>query len=509
MPGIRALAAGAGVSPVTMGKAVHVLAARGRLRTVPERQIVVVPPEAGRGGGAGAAATDRGLPPPPPPAPPPAIPRWRELKDRVASDLLALRLGPGPDLPSAKELCARYGVARLTLGRALRALASEGRLLRAGRGFRRRGHAVRAGEAIVFLAEQPGGDVLTDLSPRSLELWRALEASCRRRGLRLDSRPVAECLARGRGGPPRGPDVVGYVVRNLDVPAATAGALLARLAALQRPVALVDEVGLPQGAAWARRASRFRVFAIAHSERAGRDVGEALLELGHRHVAVFSPFRDEWSRSRVRGLADALLPAGPRGGVRAYVLPRFAGDAAVRDAVAGARGYAALVRRTVAFRDGLDPGRRPDDPARDASFRAFAADAVAGSLRPLFARALAEGRASAWVGVNDTVALAALRFLREAGRRVPRDAAVVGFDDTAEALRGGLASYDFNLAGLAEALVDHVLGWRSRSGRDRAPVVEIPGGLVARDSLGPAPAEGGAGPRRFAGDDEALAPAEA
>jgi DNA-binding LacI/PurR family transcriptional regulator len=41
LPGIRSLAAQAGVSHVTMWKAVHVLAGRGLLRTVPERQILV------------------------------------------------------------------------------------------------------------------------------------------------------------------------------------------------------------------------------------------------------------------------------------------------------------------------------------------------------------------------------------------------------------------------------------------------------------------------------------
>lgn len=476
LPGIRAMAARAGVSPVTMWKAVGILSREGLLQTVPERRVLVARP--------GTRVSQRAEAPR---LPPPARLRWLDLRDEIARDLLALRFSSATTLPSTKELCARYGVGRLTLGRALRALVEDGCLQREGHGFRPRQSPTRARKAtIVFLAEQPGGDVLTDLAPRSLELWRALEERCQARGLRLLARPAQEHLAGARRRSSGLPEVVGYVVRNLDLAPALAERLLSRLAILDRPVALVDEVGVPSEREWARRNSRFRAFAIAHSGQAGRDVGERLLDLGHRRVAAFSPFGEAaWSRNRLRGLAEALRDA-PGGGSLELVSSEFPDDDALRRAIARAPGYRALLDRTDRFRRSLDPGRpaaaaggRLADPA----LQAFASDAVCGRLRPLFERALAERHATAWVGVNDTVALAALRFLREAGLSVPRDVAVVGFDNTAEALRGGLASYDFNLAALAEALVEHVVGWRTRSGRDRAPVVEIPGSLVERPSL--------------------------
>jgi len=477
LPGIREMAARAHVSPVTMWKAVRTLSREGLLQTVPERRVLVARPDTRGPEPAGA-----------PRLPPPACPRWQELRDEIARDLLALRFSTAAALPSAKELCASYGVGRLTLGRALRALVVERRLEREGHGFRPRLSRARSREAtIVFLAEQPGGDVLTDLAPRSLDLWRALEERCHARGLRFWAQPAGEHLAVARRGTAGPPEVIGYVVRNLDLAPEVAERLLSRLATLGRPVALVDEVGVPSEREWACRNSRFRTFAIAHSDRAGRDVGERLRDLGHRRVAVFSPFgRAAWSRNRLRGVTDALRDARP-GGALELVSDHFPDDDALRDAIARAPGHRLLLGRTDRFRRVLDPGRpaAPNTSLPDPTFQTFVADAVTGRLRPLFERALAEGRATAWVGVNDTVALAALRFLREAGLRAPRDVSVVGFDNTDDALRSGLASYDFNLGALADALVEHVLGWRTRSGRDRAPVVEIPGSLIERLSLAP------------------------
>jgi GntR family transcriptional regulator, histidine utilization repressor len=57
-------------------------------------------------------------------------PPYRRIKDRLKRALGRGRYPPGARMPSEAELCARYGVSRMTAHRALRELADEGLLLR-------------------------------------------------------------------------------------------------------------------------------------------------------------------------------------------------------------------------------------------------------------------------------------------------------------------------------------------------------------------------------------------
>jgi DNA-binding transcriptional regulator YhcF (GntR family) len=475
LPGIRELAAAAGVSHVTMWKAVQTLKQEGVVQTAPERMIFAGPAEP---------------PPPRPPQPaasaPPARPRWQELREAIAADLLALRLPAGAPLPSTKELCARYATGRVSVGRALRALLAEGRLARDGRRLRTRMAVSRVRQAtVVFVAEQQGGDVLGDLAPRSLELWRDLEQACRRRNLRLVARSALECMARVRRGGPE-PGVMGYVVRNLE--GEVVARVLAALAPTGLPVGLVDEVGLSRSLTWPQRSSRFRSFAIAHSDRPGREVADHLLALGHRRVAGFSAYGGaDWSDTRLQGIVEAFRSAGLRSATETFVGPCFPNDLVQRLAITSTAGYELVLREAEGLLDALDPGRGQDlyAPHPDPFLPLLIPTQIAGCMRPHFEQALRDRSFTTWVGANDFVALAALRFLTQAGRRVPQDVSVVGFDNNLGALRSDLASYDFNIPALANALVEHVTSWRTRSGRDHGPVLEIPGTLVERGSLGP------------------------
>ncbi|MFE2042660.1 LacI family DNA-binding transcriptional regulator [Streptomyces sp. NPDC059477] len=95
---------------------------------------------------------------------------------------------------------------------------------------------------------------------------------------------------------------------------------------------------------------------------------------------------------------------------------------------------------------------------------------------------------TAVVAANDSVALGACAALREAGRRVPDDVSVVGFDDLPFSVDAVPALTTVRLP-LAEA---GARAGRIAMGREEAPaggVAEVRGELVVRQSSGPARGE--------------------
>lgn len=53
---------------------------------------------------------------------------WRRIRDGLAADILAGRLGPGAQLPTETALCAQFETGRHSVRRAVQALAMEGKL---------------------------------------------------------------------------------------------------------------------------------------------------------------------------------------------------------------------------------------------------------------------------------------------------------------------------------------------------------------------------------------------
>jgi LacI family transcriptional regulator len=128
----------------------------------------------------------------------------------------------------------------------------------------------------------------------------------------------------------------------------------------------------------------------------------------------------------------------------------------------------------------------------EAGFKARAGDWLAGewseawgreAVRRLFA--LKRAPPDALFCGNDQIARGAIEALREMGRSVPGDVAVVGFDNwevMAKAARPPLTSVDMNLDALGRAAGEGLL--EMMSGRPVAGVRRLPCSLVVRESCG-------------------------
>jgi LacI family transcriptional regulator len=128
----------------------------------------------------------------------------------------------------------------------------------------------------------------------------------------------------------------------------------------------------------------------------------------------------------------------------------------------------------------------------EAGLKARAGDCLAGewseawgrdAVRRLFA--LKRAPPDALFCGNDQIARGAIEALREIGRSVPADVAVVGFDNwevMAKAARPPLTSVDMNLDALGRAAGECLL--EMMSGRPVAGVRRLPCSLVVRESCG-------------------------
>jgi LacI family transcriptional regulator len=97
---------------------------------------------------------------------------------------------------------------------------------------------------------------------------------------------------------------------------------------------------------------------------------------------------------------------------------------------------------------------------------------------------------TALAAYNDLTAIGALRALRRAGRRVPREISVVGFDDIAAAswVVPGLTTISQQKAEMGRLAVDYLA--RTLDAADDLPapeVIRLSTELRIRESTGPAP----------------------
>jgi DNA-binding LacI/PurR family transcriptional regulator len=468
LPPVRQLAVMAGVSLVTMWKALKQLRQKDRA-----------------GAGARPAVRDTA----------PKGRRSDQITEQLAEDILKGVYAPGNLLPSAKELAAQHGACYRTVRVALGRLQEQGSVVAHKRGFSvAQLSSSQPSSVVVLVARGDAAGNLHLLSSRTHEHLQALERECGRAGVALAIAPYNHATGRLWDSAlltkrqPAGPTRIGFIVWQIGIPEQRLTDLVLQLAPLRLPIAVLDEDGEARLPAMGNLRERVKVFAMAHTLRAGREAGGFLRGLGHRRIAYISPGHEWlWSRNRLEGLRQAFSQSG--GDEQAVSAFTLEGYGELLELVERGRNIqrnvtsllASGLRRVAGRRTGLVSTvnalqRQIERVVRSESYHA--------RLESLLERALSDKTITAWVAANDDVALQCLEFLANKGRSVPSQVSVLGFDDSLEVFFQKVTSYNFNGAALMRAMLAHLLDTRPRRGvRDVGPV-EVPGFVTARRTTG-------------------------
>jgi hypothetical protein len=463
---IRRLARNAGVSLVTMWKAMH-------RHSAPE----IAP-----------AAAPRSRPEP--------KRAWQRLRDAIARDLLQGWLSRREYMPNVKELCAHYGAGAKSMRRALEELRAKGTIDRTGRRYGTR-RARTAGissikvSVLVFTWKDEMPVLFADYNPYFI---RGLEQECVIRGIGVElhgywregPHVVTSSASRaGRRALSALHEHAGFM-HLAFWPSCVEPAVLSMLRGTDKPVAIIDEIGGWEVPECLISGNRALVINARPFEAGAAEIARALIACGHHHVAFFSPFEnDPWSHRCRDGLVSAFSGAGS--GYRLALFTEkgssllgddtFIGRAQKHSADHRLRNYYAKWRKN------LDPSYTTQ---LDPHFHKYLLSQlwyaeVRRTLRPLFERAYADKSITCWVAVDTDVAWFAHDFLRAKAS----DLSLVTFGNSPEVSQRGITAYDFNADGAARAALEFVLYPDRKLPGQTGHALTIDGMLVDRGSLRP------------------------
>jgi DNA-binding LacI/PurR family transcriptional regulator len=182
-----------------------------------------------------------------------------------------------------------------------------------------------------------------------------------------------------------------------------------------------------------------------------------------------------------RGARASYVDADSRGGGRAATAHLLAQGRRKVATISGSLDMPAALDRLLGFRDALEAAGLPIDPSFE-EVGDFSQEGAARAMHLLLER---QPDLDGVFVASDSMAVMALHVLQDAGRRVPDDVAVVGFDDQPVALttRPPLSSVRHPIEAMSHEMVRLLL--ESIDARDRLPRhVVFPTELVVRESSG-------------------------
>ena len=416
---------------------------------------------------------------PVPALPPEPIGTKRErVRERIMRDTLNGLYPAGLPLPSYKALCDRYGVSRPTLRRIFGSLLRAGLLEHSTSGYRvSSGTDHSSVNQLVVISRTDNVVQLADMTPRSAEMWRSLEQVSNARSVAIKVISVSGFLelyrrlgnaAAQRLAGPHG-SVLGFLVLTLGLTSDEEAETYQALVSLTIRAVFLDEMGEhPE-----MLSRRNRMICRVHcgcTDAPGRIVGQHLIGLGHMRSAFLTTvMTHQWHEKRVRGLRSAYLAAGPGFDISVIGLDSVPDYKEVFAVVEKSDAYRQLVAHRQRYPElfGHELAALADRFYSDQAMGYLSAHYWYALMHPLFDKAYAREDISAWACVTDLIGILAIDYL---GKHPQRSIAVVGFDDTPDALRSGLSSYNFNIPAVVRFVFDY-LGGRYSSSTLQNPVV--------------------------------------
>ncbi len=489
LPCVVELAHGAGVSYVTMWKAVRRLADEGLLRSRRRSGIWSLPtPVVGRRVADGPVRL-----------PGESLAGFiaRHLRTEIASGTYRA----GTPLPPAKEMAVRLQVCPRTVHAALRLAHGRGTIARDRRHWVVPQPELHSSHLRLLLFAPPfQPEPMLPPATYSQQVHHQLEAECSRRAIAVEMAEVGTHGAvsvKGHSGATlvdlaAAGVLAGCAVLSDGLSPDDLRELLNQLRPLSRPVAvLANTDDLPVIEPIIAGRARVRLFTVGNDYTAGRRLGDHLARMGHRRIAyVCMHHHRRWSAQRLAGLQDAF--EGLAAGTAVHAILSTRGDEQPE--------LGQHTRKQLASALRVLPAGRSSAPDRtqflsgvlySTEERLLARHRRRVSAR-LVQRALGKPGVTAWVAGNDLTAIACLDHLAARGLRPPRPLSLAAFDDTYAMLVHRVTAYHFDTAATARAILDFALskdGPGERKNVARSLTVEPQGQIVTRDTLqGPTPA---------------------
>ncbi len=465
LPSIRVLAQSAGISSVPMWKAVNQLAGEGTLEVLQGSGIRVKPyPEEPSG------VIRKG---------------WLGLRDRIHKDILSGMYPPDSLMPSLKEMRVHYGVSFQTLKKALDNLAAGGSIAQSLRTYRVVSFSAQRTTATIVLLGWANPFVeMQTRTPWGAEFLRNCENLCSRMRINLKvvryTKKDGAVVYTDQNGNEAfklhdTSSVLGYLLWA-ECPDELYRQVLSHTDSFKKPIAVLQEGSLLHLEDFAKRNKFLKVFSIATGSNAAQNVAMYLLQNGHRNIAYISPFHKcDWSKARLHGLQEIYSRNGDDAKVNAYTVDFLGYTHEFREII---KPPELLMKKLL---PGLDFSKWPKafyrsvEKLRINLNKQLEYESVRGFTMPLLRKAAENEQCTAWVCASDYAASIALDYLEQIGKKI----AVIGFDDTFEAFKRGLTSYNFNIQGLVQSMLTHIVNPSSGIAKN-SEAFEIEGILVKR-----------------------------